>query len=81
MPAKLPPCQRLVGTDEAAQVYGCTVSHVRGMAGRGEIWSRRISGRVYVYDADELKRLARERDRLRAAGKLCGRRPRGRHTA
>jgi len=81
MPVKLPAKRRLCGTDEAAQVYGCTVSHVRGMAGRGEIWSKRISDRVYVYDADELERLAKERDKLRAAGKLCGRRPRGRKTA
>jgi hypothetical protein len=75
---RLPPKRRLCGTDEAATVYGCTVSHIRGMACRGESWSERISGRVYVYDADEIERLAKERDKLRAAGKLCGRRPRGR---
>ena len=81
MAVKLPPKRRLCGTDEAASVYGCTVSHVRGMACRGENWSERISDRVYVYDADELERLALERDKLRAAGKLCGRRPSGRKTA
>lgn len=81
MAVRLPPKRRLCGTDEAAGVYGCTVSHIRGMAQRHEIWCQRISDRVYVYDADEIERLARERDKLRAAGKLCGRRPRGRKTA
>jgi hypothetical protein len=81
MAVKLPPNRRLCGTDEAADLYGCTVSHIRGMAQRKEIWSKRISDRVYVYDADEIERLAGERDKLRAAGKLCGRRPRGRKTA
>ena len=81
MPVKLPPKRRLCGTVEAAKVYGCTVSHVRGMASRNEIWSERISDRVWVYDVDELSRLAKERDELRAAGKLFGRRPTGRKTA
>jgi hypothetical protein len=81
MAVKLPPNRRLCGTDEAAALYGCTVSHIRGMAQRKEIWTKRISDRVYVYDADEIERLALERDKLRAAGKLCGRRPRGRKTA
>lgn len=81
MSVTLPPKRRLCGTEEAAGLYGCTVSHVRGMAIRKEIWSERISDRVYVYDADEIQRLAKERDKLRAQGKLCGRRPRGRKTA
>lgn len=81
MSVSLPPKRRLCGTDEAAEIYGCTVSHVRGMASRNEIWSERISDRMYVYDADEIQRLARERDKLRAQGKLCGRRPRGRKSA
>lgn len=81
MAVQLPPKRRLCGTEEAAELYGCTVSHVRGMAQRNEIWSERISDRVYVYDADEIQRLARDRDKLRAQGKLCGRRPVGRKTA
>lgn len=81
MAVQLPPKRRLCGTEEAAELYGCTVSHVRGMASRKEIWSERISDRVYVYDADEIQRLAKERDKLRAAGKLCGRRPNGRKSA
>lgn len=81
MAVKLPPKRRLCGTDEAAALYGCGVSHIRGMASRGEIWSEKISDRAYVYDADEIERLAKEREQLRKAGKLCGRRPTGRKSA
>lgn len=81
MAVELPPKRRLCGTDEAADIYGCRVSHIRGMASRGEIWSERISDRAYVYDADEIARLAKEREKLRKAGKLCGRRPGGRKSA
>lgn len=81
MAVRLPPKRRLCGTDEAARLYGCGVSHIRGMACRGEIWCERISDRMFVYDADEIQQLAKERDRLRAAGKLCGRRPTGSKSA
>ncbi|MFM8579270.1 MAG: hypothetical protein ACKOCN_10820 [Planctomycetaceae bacterium] len=78
---KLPPKRNLCGTAEAAEIYGCRVSHIRGMAIRAEIWSKQVSQRTFVYDADEIRRLAAERDRLRQAGKLCGRRPSGRKSA
>lgn len=69
------------GTIEAAELYGCSRRHVRTMAERGEIWSKQISDRIFVYDADEIERLAAERELLRKAGKLCGRRPAGRKSA
>jgi hypothetical protein len=78
---QLPPKRRVCSTEEAADIYGCCVSHIRGMATRGEIWSQQISPRFFVYDADEIERLASEREQLRKAGKLCGRRPGGRKTA
>jgi hypothetical protein len=78
---RLPPKRNLCGTAEAAEIYGCRVSHIRGMAIRSEIWSQQISERTFVYDADEIRRLAAERDQLRQAGKLCGRRPSGRKSA
>ena len=78
---QLPPKRNLCGTAEAAGIYGCRVSHIRGMASRGEIWCQRISDRTFVYDADEIARLAAERNKLRKAGKLCGRRPNGRKSA
>jgi hypothetical protein len=74
---RLPPKRNLCGTAEAAEIYGCRVSHIRGMA----IRSQQISERTFVYDADEIRRLAAERDQLRQAGKLCGRRPSGRKSA
>lgn len=60
---------------EAAQIYGCGENHIRGMALRNEIWCKQISSRSFVYDADEIRRLAAERQQLRKAGKLGGRRP------
>lgn len=81
MAIRLPPKRNLCGTAEAAEIYGCRVSHIRGMATRGEIWSEQVSERTFVYDADEISRLAAERDRLRSQGKLCGRRPSGRKSA
>jgi hypothetical protein len=81
MPVKLPPNRKLCGTAEAADIYGCSQRHVRLMADRGEIWSKKLSERVLVVDADEIERLAKDREELRKAGKLCGRRPSGRKSA
>lgn len=75
MAIKIATKRRVCGTKEAAQIYGCSQRHMRLMADRGEIWSEKISPRSVVVDADEVARLARERDDLRRAGKLCGRRP------
>lgn len=81
MAIKLPPKRRVCGTAEAARLYGCSQRHVRLMADRKEIWSEKISERSIVVDADEIERLAAEREKMRQAGKLCGRRPTGRKTA
>ena len=78
MAVRLPKERDLCGTAEAAEIYGCRVSHIRGMATRGEIWSEQVSARSFVYDANEIRRIAAERQKLRKAGKLCGRRPGGR---
>ena len=75
MAIEIPPRRRVCGTQEAADIYGCGTNHIRGMAERGEIWSEQLSARTFVYDADEIERLAKQRSALRKAGKLCGRRP------
>jgi len=75
MPIKLPTHRRLCSTTEAAGIYGCSVGHIRGMANREEIWSQRITERAWLYDSDEIAKLAKERERLRGDGKLPGRRP------
>lgn len=81
MAVQLPTKRNLCGTIEAAELYGCSRRHVRTLAERGEIWSEQISDRIFVYDADEIRRLAAQKNKLRLAGKLCGRRPSGRKTA
>lgn len=81
MPVHLPPKRKLCGTHEAADIYGCTVAHIRRMAVREEIWSEKISDRSFVYDADEIRRLAADREKMRHAGKLRGRPPASRKSA
>ena len=81
VPIKLPAGRKLCSTIEAAEIYGCSGTHVRGMASRGEIWSQRITERAWLYDSDEIQQLAKEREKLRAAGKLPGRRPGHRQSA
>lgn len=78
---QLPPKRNLCGTAEAAARYGCSQRHIRTMADRKEIWSKKVSERVLLVDADEIERLAQEKARLRKAGKLCGRRPVGQKSA
>lgn len=73
--------RNLCGTDEAARIYGCSTTNVRIMAARGQIWCEEISDRVYVYDADEIRSLAIDREKLRESGKLGGRRPGGKQSA
>jgi hypothetical protein len=73
--------RNVCGTAEAASIYGCAQAHVRRMAILGQIWSQKIGARAVVVDADEIRRLAKERDQLRKKGKLCGRRPGDRKTA
>ena len=75
VPIKIPTHRRLCSTTEAAEIYGCSVGHIRGMATREEIWSQRITERAWLYDSDEIAKLAKERERLRGDGKLPGRRP------
>jgi hypothetical protein len=77
MSVQLPTRRNLCGTIEASTLYGCSRRHIRTLAERGEIWSEQISDRIFVYDADEIRRLAAQKNALRRAGKLCGRRPSG----
>jgi len=81
VPIKLPANRKLCSTIEAAEIYGCSGTHVRGMASRGEIWSQQVTQRAWLYDIAEIQQLAKEREKLRAAGKLCGRRPGHRKSA
>lgn len=75
MPVQLPPKKRLCATTEAAKLYGCSPQNMWLMAQRGQVWSQVVGAKTIVFDADEIERLAREREQLRKAGKLGGRRP------
>ena len=81
MAVRIQPKRRLCGTAEAADLYGCRQEHIRMMIRKGQIWSEKIGPRAIVVDADEIERLAKEREELRRAGKLCGRRPGDRKSA
>ena len=81
MPVRLPPNRKLCGTAEAADIYGCSQRHVRLMVRKQQIWSLKIGPRAMLVDAEEIQRLAAERDNLRRQGKLCGRRPGDRKSA
>ena len=73
--------RNVCGTAEAAEIYGCSQEHVRMMVRKGQIWSEKIGPRALLVDADEIRKLAKEREQLRRAGKLCGRRPGDRQSA
>ncbi len=75
MAVRLPGKKRLCCTTEAADLYGCSPQHMWLMAQRGQVWSEQVGPKSIMFDADEIERLAAERDQLRKAGKLGGRRP------
>jgi hypothetical protein len=74
---RLPPKKRVCGTTEAAKLYGCSPQHMWLMAQKGQVWSEQVGPKSVLFDADEIERLAKDRDALRKAGKLGGRRPGG----
>lgn len=66
--------RRLCTTAEAAQEFGCSTAHIRGLAKCGVLRQRRESPRVVLYDLDEVKRVAKEH---RAKRRKRGGRPPG----
>lgn len=70
----------LCGTSEAADITGYSRRHIALMAQRGEIWSQKMGTHFLMVDADEVARVAKERDLLRASGQLSGK-PRGAKSA
>lgn len=72
-----PTKRRRVLTREAAEIYGCTMGRLRQMANAGTVWSEKVGPRALAFDADELKRLAKARDKARSEGKLRGTPPGG----
>jgi hypothetical protein len=72
-----PTKRRLVLTREAAEIYGCTMGRIRQMARAKTIWSEKVGPRAVAYDAAELERLSKARDKARGKGKLRGTPPGG----
>jgi len=63
----------LVPASKAAEIYGCSESHLAHL-GREGILERHVEGpRAIYYDADEVRRVAKENEELR---KSRGGRPR-----
>lgn len=65
----------LCTTSKAAEVYGCSLAHIRNMASRGVLWCQVESPRVVFYDLDQVKMMAKEQKAKRR--KRGGRPPRG----
>jgi hypothetical protein len=73
---QLPDGKIFCGTAEAAELYGCSETHIRYMVRTEQIRSCRPLGRkTFIYEVEEIKALAAEREASRKAGKLGGRRP------
>lgn len=69
--------RNLCGAAEAAKIYGCSMSRIRQLAKKGVIWSKTLGRRSKVYDADQIRKLAKDTHGRRAAGKLAGKPPAG----
>lgn len=67
----------LCTTAQAAQEFGCSTHHIRGLASKGLLWQKVESPRSIFYDLNQVKQLARERRAKRAKKKLSGRPPNG----
>lgn len=70
--------RKLVTAAEAASLFGCTGSYIRHLAQQGELRRKIESARVVLYDLEDVKRVAKEKARVRRAR---GGRPRGRGAA
>lgn len=69
----------LCSTATAADVFGCSLSHIRGLARNGVLWSKMESPRVVLYDLEQVRRVAAEHKAKRR--KRGGRPPRGTQAA
>jgi hypothetical protein len=77
------PSRTLCTCREAAEILDCTMGRVRQLCrkpkGGGDpaLWSRKLTGRALVLDLDEVKRLAKARQKARDAGIQRGPAPGG----
>lgn len=71
--------RKLVTTAAAAEEFGCSPSHIRGLAREGKLTEWRESARIVLYDLEEVRKLAREHKATRK--RRGGRPPKGSHAA
>lgn len=69
----------LGSTAEAADLFGCSMSHIRGLVRAGLLQEFKFSARVCMYDLAEVRRLAKEHRAKRR--KRGGRPPKGTQAA
>ena len=61
MPFKPDPTKTYISTREAADMFGCTMGRIRQLALAGDLWCDHLHDRALVYDMDEVKRKAKEK--------------------
>jgi len=76
------PKRTLCTCREAAKILDCTMGRVRQLCrkpqtGAPVLWSAKFNDRALVLDLDEVKRLAKARQKARDAGILPGAKPGG----
>ena len=83
MALKPQPNRTLCSCREAAEILDCTMGRVRQLCRKpkkGEaplLWSSRLGARALVLDLEQVKALAKARERARRAGTLPGPAPGG----
>lgn len=77
------PKRTMCSCREAAEILGCSMGRVRQMCRRPSnggdpaLWSKLVTGRALVLDLEEVKKLAKARQKARDAGILPGPPPSG----
>lgn len=77
------PKRTLCTCREAAEILGCTMGRVRQLCrapesgGDPTLWSKKLTDRALVLDLDDVKRLAKARQKARDAGIAKGPAPGG----
>jgi len=65
---------RMIGANEAAELYGCSQRYIRRLAAEGRIRSE-IVGRTYLVSAADVKKLSSRQDGGRLRKRATGHKP------
>lgn len=69
--------RRVISCRKAAELLNVTMGRVRQMVQNRQIWSDHVTERALILDEDEIRRLAKLRQKAREAGIMPGRPPGG----